>query len=325
MPLEAVTAGDDRIGRVPGLGQRLLRAQEARLLLAIVVGGLVLSLHSDAFLTLRNLRSVSMAFSFVAIATLGQLLVILTGRIDLSAGSLMGLAGMVSALALSNGLEPSFAIAAGTGIGAIAGALNSLFSVSLGINSFIVTLGMMQVARGTAIALTEGNTVSGFPDAFLALGSTFAGMPVPSWILLVLALGIAGLLRYTGFGRELFAIGGNETAARLAGVAVRRTVFIAFVISGAAAGLAGVLMTARLGAALGNAASGYELTIIASVVIGGASLAGGKGSVAGVLLGAVLIALVNNALVLLTVPTYWQQAFIGAVIIGAALIDRIRR
>jgi inositol transport system permease protein len=133
------------------------------------------------------------------------------------------------------------------------------------------------------------------------------------------------VLRYTAFGREVIAIGGNETAARLAGVAVKQIVFLAFVVSGAAAGLAGVLMTAHLGAALGNAATGYELTIIASVVIGGASLTGGKGSVSGVLLGAVLIALVNNALVLLTVPTYWQQAFVGAVIIGAALVDGIRR
>jgi ribose/xylose/arabinose/galactoside ABC-type transport system permease subunit len=226
---------------------------------------------------------------------------------------------------LAAGIDATVAVAIGVGIGALAGFINGLFGVTFGINAFIVTLGSMQVARGITVALTEGNTVSGFPDSFLALGSNLLGLPVPIWILLALAGVLASVLRYTGFGRELYAIGGNENAARLAGVAVKKIVFIAFMVSGGAAGLAGVLMTARLGAALGNAATGYELTIIASVVIGGASLAGGKGSVAGVLLGAVLIALVNNALVLLTVPTYWQQAFIGAVIIGAALIDRIRR
>ena len=325
MPLEVSLPDVTRMSAHSNVLRRLWQAQETRLLLAVLLGSAILAWQADAFLTVRNLRSVLVGFSFVAIATLGQLLVILTGRIDLSAGSVMGLAGMVSALALSHGIDPALAVAIGVGIGALAGLLNGLFSVSFGINAFIVTLGMMQVARGLTIALTEGNTVSGFPDDFLALGSTLGGLPVPIWLLLVLAAMLIGVLRYTGFGRELFAIGGNETAARLAGVAVKKIIFIAFTVSGAAAGLAGVLMTARLGAALGNAATGYELTIIASVVIGGASLAGGQGSVAGVLLGAVLIALVNNALVLLTVPTYWQQAFIGAVIIGAALIDRIRR
>lgn len=324
MSLEASVANADRIRphrRLPALW----KTQEARLLIAILIGGIILAVQADAFLTLRNIRSVLVGFSFVAIATLGQLLVILTGRIDLSAGAVMGLAGMVSALALTNGIDPAIAVAIGMGVGALVGVVNGIFGVALGINAFIVTLGSMQVARGLAIALTEGNTVSGFPDGFLALGGVSLGLPVPVWILLGLAIVLAVVLRYTGFGRELFAIGGNEAAARLAGVAVKKIVFIAFVISGAAAGLAGVLMTARLGAALGNAASGYELTIIASVVVGGASLSGGKGSVFGVLLGAVLIALVNNALVLLTVPTYWQQAFIGVVIISAALIDRIRR
>lgn len=324
MPLEASVSAA-RINGAPNAWQRLWKAQETRLLLAILIGSLFLAAQSDAFLTVRNLRSVLLGFSFVAIATLGQLLVILTGRIDLSSGSVMGLAGMICALALASGVDPVFAVVIGAGVGALAGLLNGLFSVSFGINSFIVTLGLMQVTRGITIALTEGDTVSGFPDSFLALGSTIFGVPVPIWVLLLLALVLGGALRYTGFGRELFAIGGNETAARLAGVAVKKIVFAAFIVSGALAGLAGVLMTARLGAALGNAATGYELTIIASVVIGGASLAGGKGSVLGVLLGAMLIALVNNALVLLTVPTYWQQAFIGAVIIGAALIDRIRR
>lgn len=303
----------------------LWQAQETRLLAAIIIGSLLLASQSDAFLTLRNLRSVLIGYSFIAVAALGQLFVILTGRIDLSAGSVMGLSGMIAAMALASGIDPVFAVLAGVLTGAMVGLFNAVFSVSLNLNAFIVTLGSLQIARGLSVALTEGDTVTGFPDSFLALGSTALGLPIPVWILLAL-LAIAGaVLRFTSFGRELYAIGGNETAARLAGVSVDRVIIIAFVASGAAAGLAGVLMTARLGAALGNAATGYELTIIASLVIGGASLAGGRGSALGVALGGLLIALVNNALVLLTVPTYWQQAFTGAVIICAVLIDRIRR
>lgn len=306
-------------------GARLAQSREARLLIAILVGSALLATQSEAFLTLRNLRSVLMGFSFIAIATLGQLLVILTGRIDLSAGSVMGLAGMIAALVLAAGGGVAAAVVAGVAAGALVGLLNGVFSVKLGLNAFIVTLGALQIARGVTIALTQGNSISGFPDGFLALGSTLAGLPVPVWLLLALAIALAFLLSRTGAGRELHAIGGNETAARLAGVAVDRLVLGAFVASGILAALAGVLMTARLGAALGNAAAGYELAIIASAVIGGASLSGGRGSAAGVVLGGLLIALVNNALVLLTVPTYWQQAFTGAVIIGAALIDRTRR
>lgn len=299
---------------------------ELRLLLAILISVTVLSILSDAFLTVRNIRSVLLGFSFVGIAAIGQLLVIITGRIDLSPGSVMGLSGMVCALAMAAGFNMWLAMAAGVFTGAAAGLFNGIFSVRFGISAFIVTLGSLQIARGITVGLTEGNTVTGFPDLFLFFGSgRVFGIPTPLIILFFLTLIVSAFLRYTSAGRELYAIGGNETAARLAGVPVRRLQYFVFVGAGLLAGIAGVLLTARLGAAVSNAAAGYELTIIASVVIGGASLAGGLGSVSGVVLGALLIALVNNALVLLTVPTYWQQTFIGAVIVAAALLDRLRK
>ena len=306
---------------------RIWTVPEFRLVLAVLIGAALLASQSPAFLTGRNLSSVLLGFSFAGIAAIGQLLVIITGRIDLSSGSVMGLAGMVCALVtvtLGWGMWPG--IAAGLATGIACGAFNAFFTVRFGITSFIVTLGTLQIARGITVGLTEGNTVTGFPDLFLWLGSgTILGLPIPLIVLAVVALSVGALLRYTGVGREIYAIGGNETAARLAGVAVSRLQIAVFVASGALAGLAGVLLTARLGAAVSNAASGYELTIIASVVIGGASLAGGSGTTLGVILGALLIALVNNALVLLTVPTYWQQTFIGGVIVAAALLDRFRR
>ncbi|WP_375573084.1 ABC transporter permease [Ahrensia marina] len=304
----------------------LWEVPELRLLLAILIGVACLAMVSDAFLTGRNLRSVLLGFSFVGIAAIGQLLVIITGRIDLSGGSVMGLAGMVCALTMAAGMSMWVAMAAGVLAGAAIGLFNGVFSVRFGITSFIVTLGTLQIARGITVGLTEGDTVTGFPDLFLFLGSgRIVGVPIPVIILVVVAVSVAAFLRFTGAGRELYAIGGNESAARLAGVPVKRLQYLVFIASGTLAGLAGVLLTARLGAAVSNAAAGYELTIIASVVIGGASLAGGFGTAFGVVLGALLIAFVNNALVLLTVPTYWQQTFIGAVIVAAALLDRLRR
>ncbi|WP_421853631.1 ABC transporter permease [Oricola sp.] len=299
---------------------------ESRLILAILIGSLALAWQSEAFLSAVNIRSVLLGFSFIAIAALGQLVVVITGRIDLSTGSTMALSGMVTALALVAGAPVPLGVCIGIAVGGAVGAVNAFFSVGFGVNAFIVTLGSLQVARGITIGLTEGDTVTGFSDLFLDLGSrTVYGLPIPVWIALALLTVFTVVLRYTGFGRELYAIGGNETAARLAGVNIRRHQSIVFILSGMMAGLAGVLLTARLGAAVSNAAFGYELVVIASVVIGGASLSGGAGTALGVILGALLIGLVNNALVLLVVPTYWQQTFIGAVIVAAALIDRMRR
>jgi len=305
---------------------RVMAISELRLILLIFVGAAVLASLSPAFMTGRNLSSVLLGFSFVGIAALGQVLVIIAGRIDLSSGSVMGLSGMVCAIVMTSGLGMWAGIVAGILTGAACGVFNAIFTVRFGITSFIVTLGTLQVARGITVGLTEGNTVTGFPDLFLWFGSgTIFGIPFPLIVLILIGLAISFALRSTGIGREVYAVGGNETAARLAGVAVDRIQVGVFVLSGLLAGLAGVLLTARLGAAVSNAATGYELTIIASVVIGGASLAGGAGTALGVVLGALLIALVNNALVLLTVPTYWQQTFIGAVIVAAALLDRFRR
>ncbi|KAJ57024.1 hypothetical protein ACMU_00605 [Actibacterium mucosum KCTC 23349] len=308
------------------LWERAKDFPESRLILAILIGGALLAWQAEVFLSGRNLRSVMLAISFSAIAAMGQLLVILTGRIDLSTGSTMALSGMITALSLVAGVPVPIAMAIGICVGGIVGFVNGFISMRFGISSFIVTLGTLQVARGITVGLTEGDTVSGFADIFLFIGSgRVAGLPLPVWIMLVLLIGFTIFLKYTATGREIFAIGGNETAARLAGVKVSRLQVLVFVIAGMMAGLAGVLLTARLGAAVSNASVGYELIVIASVVIGGASLSGGAGTVLGVVLGAMLIGIVNNALVLLVVPTYWQQTFTGAVIVAAALIDQMRR
>lgn len=308
------------------LWERAKDFPESRLILAILIGGALLAWQAEVFLSARNLRSVMLAISFSAIAAMGQLLVILTGRIDLSTGSTMALSGMITALSLVAGVPVPVAIVIGICVGGAVGFVNGFISMRFSISSFIVTLGTLQVARGITVGLTEGDTVSGFSDFFLFIGSgRVAGLPLPVWIMIVLLIVFTIFLKYTATGREIFAIGGNETAARLAGVKVSRLQVLVFVLAGMMAGLAGVLLTARLGAAVSNASVGYELIVIASVVIGGASLSGGAGTVLGVILGAMLIGIVNNALVLLVVPTYWQQTFTGAVIVAAALIDQMRR
>jgi ribose transport system permease protein len=299
---------------------------ESRLILAILLIVALLALSSDAFLTPFNLVSVLMSFSFIAIAALGALLVIITGGIDLSVGSVIGLSGMLAAFAIEAGLHPVIGIAVGIVSGLIVGMVNGFFVVKFRIHSFIITLGTLQIARGITVGLTRGETITGFPDAFLSFGNdSLLIFPAPVWIMLILVGVFSWLLTYTKFGRELLGIGGNQSAARLAGVPVNRNVMIAYVVASGMAALSGTLLIARLGAAVSNAGVGAELNVIAAVVIGGASLSGGKGTALGVMLGALLIGLVNNALVLLAVPTYWQQTFIGGVIVVAALIDRLRR
>lgn len=325
----ALLNGQGVIEKSPNRGVLFVKSfwnlSESRLLLAIFLGGVILAYQTSAFLNPNNLRSVLLAFSFSAIAALGQVIVIITGRIDLSVGSTIGLTGMLTAMMLVAGVNMFLAILLGVLFGAFIGAINGFFITKFKINSFIVTLGTLQIARGVTVGLTEGDTVTGFPTLFLSIGSsTFAGLPIPVWIAIILTIIFTLLLKYTRLGREFYAMGGNETASWLAGVQVKKLEMLAFVLSGAMAGIAGVLLTSRLGAAVSNAGFGYELTVIAAVVIGGASLSGGVGTALGVVLGALLIGMVNNALVLLFVPTYWQQTFTGGVIVIAALIDRMR-
>jgi ribose transport system permease protein len=302
------------------------RFSDLRLLGVIVLAMLALSLSSSAFFTTRNLSSVGLYWAFVAMAALGQLFVVIVGGIDLSVGSTMGLAGIVTASIMSDGGNSTVAVGAGLLIGLAVGLFNGFITSYVGITSFIVTLATLQMVRGITLGYKQGQAVSGLPDGFLELGTRpIMGVPIPIWIMSGLAIIVWIVLSRTAQGRDFYAIGSNRVAAGLSGVRVKRRTMIAFVLSGFFAALAGVMITARLGSAVPNAGVGMELTVIAAVVIGGASLAGGKGTALGVLLGALLISLVNNALVLLSVPTYWQQTFIGAVILIAAMFDLIRR
>jgi ribose transport system permease protein len=294
-------------------------------LLALVVMAVFLSLATEQFLTVANLLYVVRAFSYVAIAAIGGCLVIITGGIDLSVGSVMGFAGVTAAMV---------SVKYGVGVGVLAavvggtliGLLNGVMISKLKLVPFMVTLGMLSVVRGLAYVETGGWPVTGLPPTLRYLGQGFiAGVPVPIYVMLILALVVAWFLSRTSYGWYIYAVGGNEESARLSGVPVDRVKIMVYTIAGLMGAIGGVLLTARLAVGESTAAYGYELDVIAATVIGGASLQGGEGGVLGVLLGAALMGVLRNGLVLMNVTAYWQQIVIGATIIVAILIDRLRR
>jgi ribose transport system permease protein len=292
---------------------------------SVLIVSIFLSFASQQFLTVDNLTLVARSFSFIAIAAMGQFVVILTRGIDISAGSVIGLSGIVTAIISSAGAPWPLALLGGLGAALLVGLLDGVLVAVFGLVSFMVTLGMLNVVRGTDVALTRGYPVTGLDPFLKSLGQGFTlGLPNPVWIMLALAAVMWWVMTRTVFGRQIYALGGNEEAARLSGVRVRVVKTVAYVLSALFAGIAGILLTARLGVAEATIGTGYELDIIAAAVIGGTSFFGGIGSVVGVIWGAALLGIVRNGMALLGVDSFWQQIVIGAVIIIAVVIDRAR-
>lgn len=310
----------------PGLVLRFARNQLAALL--VILGGMVLLLSflTSTFLTANNIFNVLRAFSWIAIASFGQSIVIIGGGIDLSAGSNMAFAGIITAMLLLAGYSVIFSVLVGLLVTLGIGFLNGLMVSKTKLPPFIATLGTMSIVRGFCYGMTQGWPVRNLPRSFMFLGQTdIWRVPLPAIIMIGLAVLCAILLEKTKLGYHVYAVGGNEYAASLVGINTGRVKTIAFTLSGLFAGIGGLLMTARLGVAAPTAAQGYELDIIAAAVIGGISLTGGEGSVWGALIGAAIMQILRNALVLMGFPAYWQPAAIGAVIIGAVMIDMYRK
>jgi ribose transport system permease protein len=274
----------------------------------------------------------------VGIVTLGVTLVIVTGGIDLSVGSTMALAAITCAIVMQavsgtaiEGIPLAgmiVSLAAGLGVAVLIGLANGLLIAKVGLSPFVTTLGMLSIVRGLAYAVTEGRgqaPTGADVNLFYDLtDGNIAGVPVAVIYLLVLAAILGVVLHHTAFGRHVFALGGNEKAAALTGVAVERVKVAVYVLSALSAGFAGILMVGWLGSAPANLATGYELTIIAAAVIGGANLTGGVGGPAGAVIGALLIEVIRNGLVLAGINAYWQIVLVGAIIILAVLVDRMR-
>jgi len=287
---------------------------------------LALSLLSPYFLTPANLLNVLRQVSINAILALGMTVVIVKGGIDLSVGSLLALAGALAAGLSLSGLPPALAMGAGIGVAVALGALQGLLVAYAGLPPFIVTLAGLTVFRGLTLVYTDGRPITGLPEAFLFLGNgALLGLPVPVAIMGVFLLLTHLLLGQTSWGRYLYAIGGNEEAARLSGVPVARIKVFAYAYSGLAAGLAALVLTGRLNSAQPTAGTGFELDAIAAAVVGGTSLAGGRGTAWGTFLGALIIGVLNNGMNLLNVSSFYQLIAKGVVIVLALLVDRLVR
>jgi ribose transport system permease protein len=309
----------------PNLFKKLLHRREAGIFFALVGLVILITGFQPNFINSGNLFLVSRQIALTAIIALGVLFVILTGGIDLSVGSTVGLSGFLCGLAMAAGLHPLVAIVVGLLTGAIVGAVNGAIVAFVGVTPFIVTLGMLGVARGAVLVLKHGDSVREISKGFIAVGNgSVFGISVPVVILIIIAIVCFLVLGRSVFGRQVFAIGGNEKAAALSGINTRAVKFLTYVLSGVLSAVTGILFVARFQSAQADAGKGMELDAIAAAVIGGTSLMGGEGSVAGVLLGAIIMGVIRNGLVLMQVSSYWQELIIGTIIVLAAILDVIR-
>jgi ribose transport system permease protein len=314
--------------RAESVWRRLLGSQPFWITAAVLLLSGGMSLASEPFASHENFFNITRNFAFIGLIALGQTLVIVTAGIDLSVGSVMGLAGIVTGLALESGQPLWAGVGAGLAVALACGAVNGALIAYARLSPFVVTLGMLAIARSLALAVSDNRMVHRFgPDevAFTALGGgQLLGLAVPVWILVGAALGFGFVLRFTRFGRHLYAVGGNEEAARVSGVPVERVKLWAYVLCSATAGISAVLTVGWLGAVTNALGQTYELRVIASAVIGGANLMGGEGGSFGAVVGAALIEVIRNSLLLAGVDPYWQGTFVGLFIILAVLLERVR-
>ena len=315
-------------------GRAIAFLQAYGILIALILVCVALTLSNEYFLTTRNLVNVLRQTSINGILAIGLTFVILARGIDLSVGSVVALAGVVAASLASTSstgmvaggpFPVVLAFVAGIVVGGLAGAVSGAVVARFNVPAFVATLGMLSAARGLTLLYTDGRPIPSLTDAFRWIGTgDVLGVPMPVVIFAAVFLVAWFVLSQTRFGRHVYAAGGNPHAALVSGVNVTRIRFAVFVISGALAGLAGMVLAARTGSALPQAGVAYELDAIAAVVIGGTSLAGGVGRVTGTVVGALLIGVVNNGLDLLGVESYYQLVIKGTLIVAAVMLDQTR-
>ena len=306
-------------------------------LMALLLMIIAMTFLSDNFATSENLFNVTRQISVNLCISVGMTLVILTGGIDLSVGSILAFSGAIAGGLLKNGIQLEGldlyvgftvlgAILAALLAGGLLGWFNGWMITRFKVPPFVATLAMLTMARGFTMLYTNGFPITGLGDPFTYLGTGwFLGIPMPVWISILVIVVFSVLVKKTKLGRYIYAIGGNERAALLSGIKVKKIKMIVYLLAGVLSGVGGLLVTARLDSAQPNAGAGYELDSIAAVVIGGTSLSGGKGSVMGTVIGALIIGVLNNGLVLLNVSPFWQQVVKGLVILLAVVIDRVQK
>lgn len=313
--------------------RRLFQIREMGVLAALILLLLFVNSQSQYFWTPKNIFNVLRSMSTIGIIASGMTMIIVTGGIDLSVGAMMAAAAMFTArLMFTEVMSPWAAVAAGLAFGGLMGFINSLVITKIRVNPFITTLGMLSIARGLTLLLAsgvKGTVASNMPmrnESVNFLGAGHIGdIPMPVIIMFSLVIIFSLFLRYTVLGRQIYAVGSNEDAARLSGVPMDMVKMFVYTLTGVLCGLAGVLQAGLLSTASTSAGEGTELDVIAAVVIGGASLAGGQGSIVGAIIGAAIMAVLRNAFILLQFPSYAQTITIGVVIILAVSVDQLRR
>lgn len=288
---------------------------------------IALAAASPAFLTYTNIINILRQISVIGIMAIGMTFVIATGGIDLSVGAILALVGVISTSMVAEGSDTPLVIAvlAGLGVGLLCGMFSGIFIARLGVPEFIATLATMTIARGLCYVYTNGRPITGFRDDYKVIGGGSVGV-VPIPVLIFLAIIIIGiiLLNFSKFGRQVLAVGGNEKAAIVSGINAARIKFICYALSGVASAIAGIVLSSRTQTGQPAAGDGNELDAITAVVIGGASLSGGSGSIIGTVVGMLIIGVMTNGLDLLNVSSYYQQVIKGIIILIAVLSDRLK-
>ena len=308
----------------------MLEIREVSAILPLLIGFLLFTFKSDRFLSVDNMTNVLRIASFTMICAIGECYLLIAGSWDISIGAVYSLGGVCAGLAMTTyGLPIWLSVILALVAGGLVGMLNGFLVQKLQMNAYIATVGTQFMARGLVQGITRGTPVYPLPEAFLTVGQdnmNLFGMKIPWVIVIAVVLSIiaAFVLKYTTYGRKLYAAGGNGEAARLAGIPTSRLRFGAFVLTGVLAALTGVLMASRLGSAQATVGNGFEMQVIAGAVIGGVSMAGGAGSIFGMALGAFFMAMITNGMTLIKISAYWQTLVTGALLVFACSLEYLR-
>jgi len=307
--------------------KKIFEARESVLVLLIIIGSIVLSIVSNKFFTFGNIKAIFLGLSVEAMVAAGMAILLVSGGLDLSIGSTMALSGVITCLCINSGVPVVLSIIIGLMVGALIGFTSGTIISRWQINPFIVTLGMMQIVRGFVLIFAKGVTVINLPDSYTVIGQGVVGgsngIQIPIIITIVVVIVFDLLLRKTKFFRQSYYVGGNEKAAIMTGIKVKKVKITNYMIVGVLAALAGIVMSARLASASTNIGHGLEMKVITASVIGGASLSGGEGTVLGAFLGSLLMAIIINALNMMGVDVYWQNVMTGAILIFAVVLDTV--
>lgn len=306
---------------------KFMKTKEMSIFIALAILCLIMSVSTSTFMTPYNIGIIARQISFIAIVAIGQTTVLLTGGIDLSVGSTAGLSGILCSLLMTNvHVGPISIIFVSLVLGILLGCVNGILIGRLKLNAFIVTLGVGEIYGGLILVITRGYPILNLPESFAFLGQGMIGLvPVPVIFMLVITIVIAYLLENTPFGRNIYAVGGNSIAAKLAGIKVENITLCVYMLSGMFASLSGLLLTSRMNAGQPTIGASWVMPSVTAAIIGGTSMSGGEGTIIGTIIGAAFMGVLANGIVLLNISSYWERVITGAVVIIAVVIDLIRK